>query len=71
MGALVEIKAEQLQELDRLAKETDRPLSVIVEEALSAYLRNEKSRSLDAAFGLWRNLEVDGLQYQEEIRKEW
>ncbi|WP_187971457.1 ribbon-helix-helix protein, CopG family [Aquibium microcysteis] len=71
MGSLVEIKEEQLQELDRIARETDRTRSALIEDALAEYLNRRKASHRDRAFGLWRERNIDGLAYQEEIRKEW
>ena len=44
MGSLVEIKEEQLQELDRIARETDRTRSALIEDALAEYLARPRPR---------------------------
>jgi predicted transcriptional regulator len=71
MGSLVEIKEEQLRELDRLASALDRTRAALIEDALAEYLNRRKVGHRDRAFGLWREPGIDGLAYQEEIRKEW
>ena len=71
MGSLVEIKEEQLRELDRIARESDRTRAALIEDALAEYLNRQKVSPRDRAFGLWRERNIDGLEYQEEIRKEW
>ncbi len=71
MGSLVEIKEERLRELDRIARESDRTRAALIEDALAEYLNRQKVSHRDRAFGLWRERNIDGLEYQEEIRKEW
>ena len=71
MRALIDIKEEQIRDLDRLAKEKNTSRAAIIREALHDYLReNERSTSLNA-FGLWGECGIDGLAYQEKIRGEW
>ncbi len=33
--------------------------------------RERKSKAWDDAFGLWKDMEEDGLAYQERLRNEW
>jgi predicted transcriptional regulator len=71
MGSLVEIKDEKLRELDRLASALDRTRAALIEDALAECLNRRKIGHRDRAFGLWRDRDIDGPAYQEEIRTEW
>jgi hypothetical protein len=45
-------------------------ISALTRKAIGLYLDNV-STDPDEAFGLWREREVDGVSYQENLRKEW
>lgn len=71
MRTLVDIPDRQLKALTRLSKAKKRSRAAIIREALSAYLDKEKPNAIDAAFGLWGDRAVDGLEYQRKLREEW
>lgn len=42
-----------------------------VRRALAAYLGKWEPESTDDVFGLWRGRDIDGLDYEDQIRGEW
>lgn len=46
---------------------------IIGSQAYQRFLQYYPEKSLNdhPAFGSWKNVKIDGVEYQEEIRKEW
>jgi len=70
MRTLVDVADAQLRELDALSKEEKRSRAALIREAIDDYLATRRRRHGDA-FGLWGRRKVDGLAYQEKVRREW
>jgi hypothetical protein len=70
MGVFVEIKDEQSKELDRLALQFEKTREALVADAIEIYL-NRRDDSMRRAFGLWRDVDIDGVEYQRKLRSEW
>ena len=73
---LVDIPAEELQRLTALSKERKVSRAHLVRCAVSQYLAEEEGKetrkdTLDELFGIWKDRNIDGLAYQEMMRKEW
>jgi predicted transcriptional regulator len=71
MRTLVDLVNSQVEALDRLAKRQDRSRASLIREAVDDYLGRHCPEHEEDAFGLWRRDPVDGLAYQERIRREW
>ena len=71
MRTLVDIPEKQLKALTRLSKARKRSRAAIIRDAVTDYLEREHRASKDAAFGLWGDRTVDGLDYQRKLRAEW
>ncbi len=72
MRTLVDISEPQVQELDQLSKDDRRSRAALIREAIDDYLAKRRAkRSGGDAFGLWGKRKVDGLAYQEKVRREW
>ncbi|HEY0300444.1 MAG TPA: CopG family transcriptional regulator [Rhizomicrobium sp.] len=71
MRILVDIPEKQLKALTRLSKARKSSRAAIIREALSAHLEKQKPNAIDAAFGLWGDRVIDGLEYQRKLREEW
>ena len=71
MRILVDISEKQLKALTRLSKARKSSRAVIIREALSAHLDRQQPNAIDAAFGLWSDRAIDGLEYQRKLREEW
>jgi metal-responsive CopG/Arc/MetJ family transcriptional regulator len=71
MRTLVDIGEPQVQALDELSKEDRRSRAALIREAIDDYLAKRRTRRGGDAFGLWGKRKVDGLAYQEKVRREW
>ena len=71
MRTLVDIPEPQLRELTRLSKRKKVSRAAVIREAVSSYLKRNRPAAADEAFGLWRDLKVDSVEYQRKLRDEW
>ena len=71
MRTLVDVGDSQLHELDRLSKEEKRSRAALIREAIDDFLAKRLSKYEGDAFGLWSTRKVDGLAYQNRLRREW
>ena len=71
MRTLVELPDEQIEPLEALAEQMQLSRAELIRHAVSDYLRRYQSVDGDAAFGLWRERQEDGLAYQERMRSDW
>lgn len=70
MRALVDLGQNQVNELDRLARERKTSRAALIREAIDAYVEIMARPAADA-FGLWQGRGVDGLEFQQRARSEW
>jgi metal-responsive CopG/Arc/MetJ family transcriptional regulator len=68
---LVDIPDNDVQRLNRLSKDRKVSRAHLVRTAVAEYLRQEEPDSLDKLFGIWKDRNIDGLEYQEQMRREW
>ncbi len=68
---IVEIPDEIIASLDRLGERQNKSRAALIREAVKQYLGEVINPSIEAAFGIWKNSAVDGVQYQADLRKEW
>jgi len=71
MRTLVELPDEQIEPLEALAKQMQLSRADLIQRAVADYLQRYQSVDGDAAFGLWRERQEDGLAYQERMRSDW
>ena len=71
MRTLVDVGDSQLQELDELSKEEKRSRAALIREAIDDFLEKRRSKHEGDAFGLWGTRKVDGVVYQNKLRREW
>jgi metal-responsive CopG/Arc/MetJ family transcriptional regulator len=74
MRTLVDIPDDQIVELTKLAEREKVSRAALVRKAISDLLASKRQTgddSIAAAFGLWSDMEEDGLAYQERLRSEW
>lgn len=73
---LVDIPDNLLGRVNALAKVQDISRAELVRRALEQYvettLQNHPEKDpRDAAFGLWKDRKIDGVEYQRKLRAEW
>jgi predicted transcriptional regulator len=68
---LVDVDESQVRQLDRLARKRNQSRAALIRHAFAEYLKRCDSLDAADAFGLWGEGRIDGLAYQEKIRREW
>lgn len=71
MRTLVDLGDTQVQALDELSKKDKCSRAALIRQAIDDYLAKRQGRTEGDAFGLWGTRKVDGLDYQEKVRREW
>lgn len=70
MRTLVDIPDKQIKDLMAVCEAEKVSRAEVIRQAISLYLKNKKLEEVDA-FGIWKDKNVDGLTYQEQMRSEW
>jgi metal-responsive CopG/Arc/MetJ family transcriptional regulator len=71
MRTLVDLGDTQIQALDELSKREKRSRAALIRQAIDDYLAKRLGKPDGNAFGLWGKRKMDGLVYQEKVRREW
>jgi metal-responsive CopG/Arc/MetJ family transcriptional regulator len=71
MRTLVDIPDQDLAALDRLSARRRVSRAKVIRQAVSEFLTKSRGGEAEAAFGLWRDAPIDGLEYQDRARSEW
>lgn len=71
MRTLVDLGDTQIQALDELSKREKRSRAALIRQAIDDYLAKRHSKPESNAFGLWGERKVNGLAYQDKVRREW
>lgn len=71
MRTIVDIGEAELQALDRIAEREQVSRAALVREAVADLLARRQAPAESEAFGLWGEGTVDGLAYQDTMRREW
>ena len=66
MRALIDMNDAQVQSFDALAKALRQSRT-----AIDDYLDRHRREQVEDGFGLWGKRKVDGLVYQQKVRREW
>jgi len=68
---IVDIPDQFIESLDRLGNTNHQSRAAIIREAIADFLKVKSLPPSEAAFGIWKNRKMDGLEYQNELREEW
>lgn len=71
MRTLIDVGESQVRELDELSKQQKRSRAALIREAIDDYLAKRRGQREGEAFGLWGKRKIDGIAYQEKVRREW
>ena len=71
MRAIVDIADQQIEALDALSRAAKQSRAALIREAIDQYLARRRQSQAGEAFGLWGERRIDGLDYQEQARREW
>lgn len=71
MRTVIDVPDKLIQSLDRVGDTEQRSRAALIREAITEFLRNKSVAPAEAAFGIWKQRQIDGLRYQRELRDEW
>jgi hypothetical protein len=72
MRTIIDLPPEQLEALDGICRRDGISRAEAIRQAVALLTRERGASRSGVAFGLWRGKrQVDGLEYQERLRREW
>ena len=71
MRTVIELPAEQLRQLADVCRREGVSRADVIRRAVADYLGARHARDGDDVFGIWRDRNLDGLQYERRLRREW
>jgi len=71
MRTIVDLPVDQVEALDVHCRREEISRAEAVRRAVEAYLQDQSRSAAGRAYGLWRGRKLDGLKYQEALRREW
>ena len=71
MRTLVDIPIPELEALNTLSKSSGISRAESIRRAIRAYVEQNTSRPRHEGFGLWKDYEIDGDEFQQKMRAEW
>ncbi|HJD67703.1 MAG TPA: ribbon-helix-helix domain-containing protein [Rickettsia endosymbiont of Bembidion lapponicum] len=73
MRTVIDIPDTQIKILDQLSKKKKISRAQIVRQALTDYIADntKNNKSYESAFGIWKDMKLDSLEYQAKLRDEW
>jgi predicted transcriptional regulator len=71
MRTVIDVPDKLIESLDQLGGAAQTSRAALIREAIVEFLRHKAVPQAEAAFGLWRQRQKDGLRYQTEVRGEW
>jgi hypothetical protein len=72
MRTIIELPQDQLDALDGICRQESISRAEAIRRAVDLLVRDRAASASHTAFGLWRSARtVDGLRYQERLRREW
>jgi len=71
MRTIIELPSDQIEALDALCRRDGISRAEAIRRAVADHVRRERAPDVDRVFGLWRTRHVDGIKYQQRLRREW
>ena len=72
MRTIIDLPEDQLQALDGICRREGISRAEAIRQAVALLVRQRGAGASGVAFGLWRGKRrIDGLHYQEQLRREW
>lgn len=71
MRTIIELPADQIEALDALCERDGISRAEAIRRAVAEHVRRERAPDMDRMFGLWRTRRLDGVRYQQRLRREW
>jgi hypothetical protein len=70
MRTLVDIPEDELEELNSLSRSRKVSRAELIRQAVAGFLAENRA-GIEDSFGIWKQRGVDGVEYQEKLRREW
>ena len=80
MLTTLDIPQEDLDLLDEISEADKVSRAELVHRAITSFVASHRpatpkpnlgTSGIDAAFGMWKDRQIDGQEYQDRIRSEW
>lgn len=71
MRAIIDIPDDVVERLSELGARQRLARAEIIRRAIALYLKENERPREDEAFGLWKDRNIDGVDYQTRLREEW
>ena len=71
MRTIVDIPEDRVKALAKICKRLSISRAEAVRQAIDSYIASCRSDPSDEAFGIWQKKNVDGVRYQQKLRREW
>ena len=71
MRTVIDVPDALIESLDQVSALEQRSRAALIRDAITEYLKVKSIPAAEEAFGLWKNREVDGVQFQRSLRDEW
>jgi predicted transcriptional regulator len=73
MRILADLPDDDIDWLDRRARETGMSRAALLREAVAAFRAEKQSDAIERYFGLWaaHGFAEDGVEHQHRVRTEW
>ena len=71
MRTILDLPDDQVERLAEVCRRDGISRAEAVRRAVSDYLDAQRAPERDDALGIWRDRQLDGLDYQREVRREW
>ena len=71
MRTIIEVPVDQLDALAEHCRTEGISRAEAIRRAVAQYMTGRRSKAVAAAFGIWRDRPIDGLEYERQLRDEW
>lgn len=71
MRTIIDLPERNISALEKICAKEGISRAEAIRRAVEAYLANSRISDEDDIFGMWRDRDIDGLEYQRKIRSEW
>ena len=71
MRTIIDLPAHQIEALDAVCVRDQISRAEAIRRAVALLIKTQAEVAGSAAFGLWRDRAIDGVEYQNRIRQEW
>jgi hypothetical protein len=68
---IIELPDDQIEALASLCRSEGISRAEAIRRAVAHYVGQRRHATVAAAFGLWRDRPIDGLEFERELRDEW